>query len=1081
MGGRSMSAIYEVVDLWTKLLGVLSFLTSSADVVELVLTGTLPEGLCDIPRLSKLLLQYTSSLTGTIPDCLAQPSMRLLGLQGNRLGGTLPPGLELMTSLEALILNDNHLTGAISSSFGSRFTELQSLYLYNNSLTGSLGNSLCTPGRKMRYFVLGLNRFSSTIPPCFGEKFTSLVVLDLDTNAFSASIPETICGLGEGLEQLLLGSNSFSSTIPTCLGKLMPEIMDLGNNHFEGTVPRELCLGSQNMQYLALDNNFLSGTLPSCFGSSFQVLRSLIIHANDIHGSLPGYWNNSLLETVVASNNRHLSGPLPASLFTQGSLQSLVLEGTGVSGTLPLTVCEATGLAILVLSGNELSGSVPFCVGNLGKLTRFEMSSNELEGELPHSLGDLASLQFLDLSQNKIRGRVPSSLGDMSMQLKTTKLDLNRLSCDLPKSVLHWKKAPAFRRLDLLTGSLFGCPDTKSWVLGQRISSASGLSAATDTESYRCGASAFEVAAWIIAAVVAPIALLIIAAWFRGMLRFDLAAIVFVQCASSQAMLSGPTTCAQGLINAGNECQWLAGSVWGIVLVSLLLVLPVLLVAPSAYECTYNPPSFAYKESNRVLSSAAGAAVSLAIICGTIAWWRPWWKRRKCLFDSPEGGTSTTPEKGHAHDDNNIMFQYDDEKNESERKGRRHYLTLAAEFVFLLGVGSIGPNVAYVYATTSGVVPVKYQSISTLALGVVKVVYVKVFVPLVSNHAVALLSPGNAARAFDLRLLIFVATNAVSSIVVPIATVFINDRDCAYLYWHPLPREHTTLDVEVCAVTQVETGDCLEYSKVQVKSSYYPKFEYDGELCVSAVFEAYIPVLLVTVLLCAVLQAALEFFVVPVAAPWLHQRAAASAVARRFLELLRLLAWNVPTALPDVVLSADSWDYAAQRVIEAGIAGLLFVLLIALTFGLAAPLLALACGVASCVHVVNTKHVLAQVATVSTQQHLAFPDLKGCTRAPPVCGLVVVLTAVVFWGCGSVHYLDISTEGTVAALVFFTCAVIARSVVAFNKGGCVPTRHASTLPSLGVLQEALLFDDTGEEVHDDRSDCDDSSVSGLAM
>ena len=52
----------------------------------------------------------------------------------------------------------------------------------------------------------------------------------------------------------------------------------------------------------------------------------------------------------------------------------------------------------------------------------------------------------------------------MSPQLEVAKLNLNRLSGDLPHSVLHWGKNPNMTedglKLDLLTGNLFSCPPT---------------------------------------------------------------------------------------------------------------------------------------------------------------------------------------------------------------------------------------------------------------------------------------------------------------------------------------------------------------------------------------------------------------------------------------------------------------------------------------------------------------------------------------------------------------------------------------------------------------------------------------------
>ena len=54
-------------------------------------------------------------------------------------------------------------------------------------------------------------------------------------------------------------------------------------------------------------------------------------------------------------------------------------------------------------------------------------------------------------------GALPSALGDISSQLEVAKLELNRLSCDVPESVLNWDKNPnmtAKEDLSLLSGNL---------------------------------------------------------------------------------------------------------------------------------------------------------------------------------------------------------------------------------------------------------------------------------------------------------------------------------------------------------------------------------------------------------------------------------------------------------------------------------------------------------------------------------------------------------------------------------------------------------------------------------------------------
>ena len=66
------------------------------------------------------MLQYTTGLTGMIPDCFGvdQPDLDALTLEGNQLTGPIPSSICNASSLVYLLLNDNHLTGPIPRCLG---------------------------------------------------------------------------------------------------------------------------------------------------------------------------------------------------------------------------------------------------------------------------------------------------------------------------------------------------------------------------------------------------------------------------------------------------------------------------------------------------------------------------------------------------------------------------------------------------------------------------------------------------------------------------------------------------------------------------------------------------------------------------------------------------------------------------------------------------------------------------------------------------------------------------------------------------------------------------------------------------
>ena len=81
---------------------------------------------------------YNNRLVGTIPPSLGMlTGLQMLYLYGNQLVGTIPSSLGQMTALEALYLDSNSLTGTIPSTL-RQLTNLRTLRLLNNQLTGTI-------------------------------------------------------------------------------------------------------------------------------------------------------------------------------------------------------------------------------------------------------------------------------------------------------------------------------------------------------------------------------------------------------------------------------------------------------------------------------------------------------------------------------------------------------------------------------------------------------------------------------------------------------------------------------------------------------------------------------------------------------------------------------------------------------------------------------------------------------------------------------------------------------------------------------------------------------------------------------
>lgn len=223
----------------------------------------------------------------------------------------------------------------------------------------------------------------------------------------------------------------------------------------------------------------------------------LELQDNKLTGDIPSQWYGSL-QAVVLSNNVHLRGTLPPSLFALTNLQAVVIEGTNVHGTTPSNVADAKLLEVFAVAGNRLTGTIPNDITTLPVLKNIQAPRNQLTGTIPSNIGNLTTLHRLVLCGNKLSGEVPESLALIAMNLDDVELDLNRLSCKLPPRLLDW---PDLQRtvlsskhadIEFLTGNLFSCPD--SLVSSATYDSSSGTSLYrkdAHCSSYRCGNSSY--------------------------------------------------------------------------------------------------------------------------------------------------------------------------------------------------------------------------------------------------------------------------------------------------------------------------------------------------------------------------------------------------------------------------------------------------------------------------------------------------------------------------------------------------------------------------------------------------------------
>ncbi|TQE02461.1 hypothetical protein C1H46_011869 [Malus baccata] len=133
-----------------------------------------------------------------------------------------------------------------------------------------------------------------------------------------------------------------------------------------------------------------------------------------------------------------LSGQIPASLGSCGSLEQLVLGYNLLSGAIPQSFGSLKNLRRLDLKFNRLSGSIPRAFGDFPNLTNIVLSENRFTGPLPEGLGNLTSLTSFYVSANYLSGKFPEGY-DKLTSLEEFSIIGNYISGPLPvKTIAKW-------------------------------------------------------------------------------------------------------------------------------------------------------------------------------------------------------------------------------------------------------------------------------------------------------------------------------------------------------------------------------------------------------------------------------------------------------------------------------------------------------------------------------------------------------------------------------------------------------------------------------------------------------------------
>ncbi|KAL6329645.1 hypothetical protein AAG906_026370 [Vitis piasezkii] len=409
-----------------------SFLSSCRSVSDLELgscglRGTLHNlNFSSLPNLLTLNLYNNSFMEPFQSTLRPNPSsignlrnLTNLYLHTNKLSGSIPQEIGLLTSLNDLVLEGNSLTGPIPHSIG-KLRNLTTLHLSGNELSGSIPQEIGWL-RLLDNLRLSFNNLNGSIPTSIGN-LSSLTIFFLDHNELSGAIPLEMNNITH-LNSLQLSENNFIGQLPQeiCLGSVL-ERFTADGNYFTGPIPKGL-KNCTSLFRVRLERNELTGDIAESFGV-YPTLNYIDLSSNNFYGELSEKWGQCHMLTNLNISNNNISGAIPPQLGKAIQLQQLDLSANHLSGkipkrdnnlssSIPLELGNLFNLEILNLASNNLSGPIPKQLGNFWKLRSFNLMENRFVDSIPDEIGKMHHLESLDLSQNMLTGEVPPLLGEL--------------------------------------------------------------------------------------------------------------------------------------------------------------------------------------------------------------------------------------------------------------------------------------------------------------------------------------------------------------------------------------------------------------------------------------------------------------------------------------------------------------------------------------------------------------------------------------------------------------------------------------------------------------------------------------------
>ncbi|KAK8683322.1 hypothetical protein V6N13_039386 [Hibiscus sabdariffa] len=361
-------------------------------VQNLGLKGPLPQNFNQLTKLSNLGLQR-NHFNGKLPTFSGLSELEFAYLNDNEFDTIPADFFDGLSSVRVLALDYNPFNKSTGWSIPKELAnsvQLVNLSLVNCNVVGPLPDFLGKLS-SLAALKLSYNRLSGEIPASFADSLMQILWLnDQDGEGMTGDI-DVVANMVP-LTQLWLHGNQFTGTIPEDIGNLTSlKDLNLNGNHFVGLLPESLA--NMELDNLVLNNNQLMGPIPkfkagnvSYDSNSFCQSEPGVSCAPEVTALLDFLSGMNYPVNLASqwSGNEPCAGPwLGLSCNLNSQVSVINLPRHNLSGTLSPSVAKLESLIDIRLGGNSIHGTVPENFTELKALRTLDLSGNNLEPPLP--------------------------------------------------------------------------------------------------------------------------------------------------------------------------------------------------------------------------------------------------------------------------------------------------------------------------------------------------------------------------------------------------------------------------------------------------------------------------------------------------------------------------------------------------------------------------------------------------------------------------------------------------------------------------------------------------------------------------